>query len=423
MTQGFLSTERLRTTPARLRTWSVALSVLLIAAGVFGFLSAQSLRGAAAELRDNTGPVLIESQGLRASIAEADAANTAVFLSGIDGGDEDRQQRGLYESALERAPRQIENISTRLDIDAPSHAALQTLGSQLTEYAGTVERARTKNSEGIDEATQDLRDALLLAGADDGMLSNVEQVNAESRDRLEEGVAGSIVSVFAGLLLSLFALLALLIAQFRLRRVTKRSVNPGLALATFVLGATILWSVAATLLMVADLTAAADDGYDSIEVIGEMQTTAFDFRTNEALAIVGTDSVTSEARNESIDRVNNLITSVFDVADSDRERATVGLLQTRWDRYVTTANDISEQLNRGNLREARALTIEASNDDFNGFNTTLEAVLLANRDQFNLGVQSANDRLAGLSLGMALLPLLAVGLVLAGYQPRINEYW
>ena len=122
VTQTAFSFDRLRTTPARLRAWSVALGVLLVAAAIVGAFAAQNLVRSTDEIADNTGPVLIETQGLVASIAEADAANTAVFLSGEN---EDRQQRRLYETALDRAPRQIEEISARLGDDEPSHTALQ----------------------------------------------------------------------------------------------------------------------------------------------------------------------------------------------------------------------------------------------------------------------------------------------------------
>lgn len=121
--------------------------------------------------------------------------------------------------------------------------------------------------------------------------------------------------------------------------------------------------------------------------------------------------------------VDGLLADVVAASDTVRELSAANLLQTRWDRYVATSDAIDQQLGLGNGPAARALAIEASNDDFNGFNTGLEAVLLSNRDQFNLGVESANDRLRWLTIGMVLLPLLGVVFVLAGYQPRINEYW
>ena len=423
MTQGFLSTDRLQTTPARLRTWSVVLSALLALSALLGVLAARSLDDSASEIRDNIGPVLIETQGLVASIAEADAANTSVFLSGIDGGVEDRQQRALYENALERAPRQIESISARLAIDSPSHAPLQAAGSQLTEYAGTVERARVRNSEGLDAATDDLREALLLAGDSGGMLDNVGLVNAQNQARLEVGVETSVAVIAIASVVMVITILGLLIAQFRLRKLTKRSLNPGLLMATGLAIAALVWLTWSSATMVTDLQAAANDGYDSIELIGELQTAAFAFRTNEALAIIGTDAFSQSDRNDATAEVGDLIGAIGLAADTDRERSAVELLATRWERYRSTSNVIALSLSQGQVDGARTLAIEGSNEDFNGFNTTLEAVLLGNRDQFDLGVQSANDRLRWLGLAMVILPLLGVAFVLAGYQPRINEYW
>lgn len=424
MTQARFSVERLQTTPARLRTWSVVLSFLLGISAILSVLAAQDLNRSAAELRDNTGPVAIETQGLVASIAEADAASTSVFLSGIDGGTEDLQQRGLYERAINRAPRQIESVSSRLPVDDPAHQPLQTAGAQLTGYAGTVERARVLNNQGLGEQAQaELREALLLAGGEGGMLENVGLVNAQNQARLETGVEASTTLVFAAAVALAATILALLFAQFRLRKLTKRAFNPGLVGATIAAVAALAWIGLSTGTMVVDLNRAATDGFDSIELVGALQTEAFAFRTNESLAIIGAQDFSQMDRNESLAVVSGLLNEVNLAADSLREQSAFNLLETRWDRYVETSDAIDEQLGLGNGPAARALAIEASNDDFNGFNTTLEAILLSNRDQFDLGVQSANERLRFLTIAMVLLPLLGAALVLAGYQPRINEYW
>ena len=54
------------------------------------------------------GPVLVATQQLVASLAEADAAASAAFLSGQN---EDPEQRRLYEQALARAGQQVEEIA------------------------------------------------------------------------------------------------------------------------------------------------------------------------------------------------------------------------------------------------------------------------------------------------------------------------
>ena len=423
VTQALFSRERLQTTPARLRTWSVVLSVLLGVAALLGVLAAQDLTESASEIRDNIGPVAIETQGLVASIAEADAASTSVFLSSIDDGVEDRQQRGLYERAIARAPRQIESISARLPVDDPARESLQSAGSQLTAYAGAVERARVRNSEGLADATDDLQDALLLAGGDGGMLGNVGLVNSLNQQRLETGVSASLVLVFVAAGVLVLSIAVLLFAQFRLRRLTKRALNPGLLVATLAAAGATIWLLFSSATMVAALQSAAENGYDSIELIGQVQTEAFAFRTNEALAVIGAEPFTQADRELAIARVDELLVQTEETADTRREVASIDIVQSRWARYVETSTSIASELSQGDTAAARTLAIEESNDDFNGFNTTLEAALLSNRDQFDLGVDQANGRLQWLIFGMALLPLLGVAFVLAGYQPRINEYW
>ncbi len=392
--------------------------VLIAAAGV-GAFAARELVVATNEIADNTGPVLIETQGLVASIAEADAANTAVFLSGAN---EDRQQRRLYETALDRAPRQIEEISSRIGEDLASRTALQSVGSQLTQYAGEVEQARTKNTAGLDGATTDLQEALDLAGGQNGMLANVAIVTERSQQRLDDDIAISPILVAATIGLLAIGVLALLMGQVNLRKLTKRLVNPGLVVATIITVAAVVWLAVAMVTRASDLNQARNDGYDAIALTGELQTAAFAYKTREAESIIGTANFPATERTEAASGIESIIDAVVTSADTPREAAAADELSTRWSRYLVTSDAIAQALTSSE-ETARGIAITDGNRDFNGFNTTVEAVLLNNRDQFDSSVASAANRLNWISLGMIALPLLAAAFVMAGYQPRINEYW
>lgn len=420
MTQPAISTDRLRTTPAVLRAWSVGIAVLLVLVAIAGAVTAQELAASTNEIEENTGPVLISTQGLVASVAEADAANTAVFLSGEN---EDRQQRRLYETALDRAPRQIEDISARLGDDEISHETLKTVASQLNEYSGLVERARLGNVSGIESATDDLQSALDLAGGTNGILSNVDTVTERTQARLDDDISSATIPLVVTLALLAIAVIALASAQMRLRTQTKRTINPGLLLATITVLALGIWLILANVGRTTDLNEARDEGYDTIVLTADLQTAAFDYKTNEAAAIIGTAPFSGESRQASVDRVDTLLADIQDTAGSDRERASSAELTQRWERYLLTSNEIAGQLDAGDIEKARASAIGAGSRDFNGFNTTVESVLLANRDQFNESVQSAANRLEWLLIGMIGLPLLAAAFALGGYQTRINEYW
>lgn len=398
----------------------MAITVLLVVVAIAGAVTAQDLVSSTNQIEENTGPVLISTQGLVASVAEADAANTAVFLSGAN---EDRQQRRLYETALDRAPRQIEDISARLGDDETSHDTLKTVASQLNEYSGLVERARLGNVSGIGSATDDLQAALDLAGGTNGILSNVDTVTQRTQERLDDDISSATIPLVITLALLTAAVIALVVGQVRLRARTKRTLNPGLLLATITVLALGVWLILASLGRTTDLNEARDEGYDTIALTAELQTAAFDYKTNEAAAIIGTAAFSDDARQTSIDRVDALLAGIQNAAGSDRERASSSELTQRWARYLITSDTISGLLDAGNTEAARATAIGAGSRDFNGFNTTVESVLLANRDQFDDSVKSAANRLNWLVVGMIGLPLLAAAFALGGYQTRINEYW
>jgi hypothetical protein len=423
VTQSAFSTDRLRTTPAILRAWSVAIVALLAISAVLSVLAARDFQNSATQIEENTGPVLISTQGLVASIAEADAANTAVFLSASSGGVEDRQQRRLYETAVSRAPQQIEDISSGIGDDETSHDTLKDVASQLTRYTGLVERARLGNVLTSADATADLEDSFDLVSGSDGMLANAALVTERTQNRFDEDITAGTIAFIAALGALAVTLIVMFIAQTRLKRRTKRLLNPSLVLGFLSVLSLAVWLVVAYDGRTQDLQAARDNAYDSIALTADLQTTAFDFKSREAASIIGADPAAGDTRFELADAVLVLLNDLTSQADSDRESAAVTSLKTRWSRYVETSDDISALLSAGDLENARALAIGDGNRDFNGFNTTVESVLLANRDQFNASVQSATNRLNWLLLASILLPILAAAFALAGYQARINEYW
>ena len=417
---SWLSTERLRTTPAILRTWSVVLSALLVLAAVTASLATLAFETSVERVAQNTGPVLISTQGLVASIAEADAANTAVFLSGDD---QDRQQRSLFLGAMSRAPQQIEDISAGLADDTISHNALKQVGSQLVEYSQVTERARINNLAGESSAASDLEESLELVSGPNGMLANTQIINTRTQAGFTNETNSGSVLWIVSIISLILAFIGLLVAQFTLRKRTKRLINLPLVLATVCVLVLGVWLMAALVGRLSDLQLAQTDAYDTIALTAELQTEAFEFKTQEARAIINNDLSLLEDTTANRENVTELLNSMTSQADSQREAAAIVNLELRWQRYLQTNEQITNALSVNGTDAARVLAISDGNRDFNGFNTTVETVLLANRDQFNSAIDSAANRLKFLQLGSILLPLLAIGLTLLGYQARINEYW
>jgi CHASE3 domain sensor protein len=218
------------TTPGRYRLWSAGTALTLLAIAVVGTLAAAGLRSGTDRIRNNSGPVLVATQQLVASLAEADAAASAAFLSGRQ---EDPEQRRLYEEALARANHQLEDVSSLIGDDEASHRSLKSLGTQVTRYAGLVEAARASSRAGVAGGETYLVDALNLLGStvanEAGQLTRATQERfGKDEDRRDAGV---LVAVALGLV----ALGVLLAGQGVVTRLSRRWLNPPLVVATLAL--------------------------------------------------------------------------------------------------------------------------------------------------------------------------------------------
>jgi hypothetical protein len=423
------------TTPGRYRLWSVVTAVLLLATAVAGWAAATALRSGTDRIRNNAGPVLVATQQLVSSLAEADAAATAAFLSGRQ---EDPESRRLYEQALARASAQIEDVSALIGEDAETHAGLKDLSVAVTRYAGLVEAGRATNQAGVAGAERYLVDALNLLAST--VAEDATRLTDATQRRFERDEDGRATGVLPALAVAVAALAVLVLAQRWVFKQSRRLFNVPMALATLLLAGTIGWLVFTTLRSGSDIEQARSDGYGSITLTSRIQTSAYRAKADETVALITSDqgrraSAATTARTllsgpataaavEAVRQgrgtgLGGLLTDAASVADSDRERAAVAEMLVRWQRY----QDTSAQLrSTSDANQARALAVGPASATFNGFNFSVESVLSDNRDQFLDGLASAADRLRSLTLVALLLPLVAAIGALGGFQLRMNEY-
>lgn len=408
-------------TPTILYTWAGAIAVLMLIVAALSFFAVRTMTTTGDRIENSTGPVLISTQGLVASIAEADAANSTVFLSALDGGDEDVSQRRLYESALARAPQQIEDISAGIGDDVETHDALKRVAQQLTSYAGVVEQARFSNLNDVGNAEALLSESLVLSG-ENGMLGNAEDVASRTGAQFEEDLSAGNTAVLAALVAIVITFAVLIVAQVRLKALTKRLFNIGLVLSTVCVVALFVWLLVASAFRAGDLSSAEAEGFGDITGAAELLTAAFEYKTDEARAIIEADP--SELPDEALaTEISSLISALDGSGDSARERALTLEVNQRWERYLTTSETIASNVRNGDINSARALVAGSGNQNFNGFNTSAEALSLLNQDEFTSAVLDANARIQWLNFGTLLLPLLAGIFAWLGYRPRINEYF
>lgn len=431
--------ERFRTatstTPGRLRLWSVGAVAALVATALAGILAAAHLRSSTDRLRRNTGPVLVATQQLVASLAEADAAATAAFLAGRD---EDREQRRLYEQALARAHHQIEDVSALLGEDAPTHVALKDISVDVTRYAGLVEAARASNRAGVAGSESYLVDALDLLAT--GVAADLDNVTTATQARLARDEQRRSRGTAAAVGLAAVAIAILVAAQAVVTRRTRRVLNPPLVAATALVLLAAAWLAVAERRSGGDLDRARRLGYESIALTARIQATGYRAKADETIALITGDAgrrasaeraaleliaapvtpvLAGDARAGRPLAVSGLLAEAARAADSDRERAAVAEMLVRWQRYRDTVDAIRSAPAPA---AARTLAVGPASSAFNGFNFSVESVLGDNRAQFLEGLDAAARRVRGLGAAVGLLPLLAAAAAVAGFQLRIKEY-
>lgn len=423
------------TTPGRYRLWSVVTAGLLLATAVAGWAAATALRSGTDRIRNNAGPVLVATQQLVSSLAEADAAATAAYLSGRQ---EDPESRRLYEQALARASAQIQDVSALIGDDPTTHAGLKELSVAVTRYAALVEAARVTNQAGVPNSERYLVDALNLLAAT--VADDAARLTAATQARFERDEDRRDTGVLPAVAVAVLALAVLVAAQLWVFRQSRRLLNLPMALATVLLVGAIGWLAYATFQSGNDIERARSDGYDSISLTSRIQTTAYRAKADETVALIANDParrasaastaqtlLSGQATPAAVEAVRQgeppglagLLTDAAAVADSDRERAAVAEMLVRWQRYQDTAAQLRATTDAA---QARAVAVGPASATFNGFNFSVESVLSDNRDQFIEGLASAARRLGSLSLVALFLPLVAAAAALGGLQLRINEY-
>lgn len=410
-------------TPAFLRRWNVFLLILIGAFAVVGSIASLVMRSASETTADNTAPALIEIQDLFASVAEANVAATAAFLSTSATGTEDRVNRNLYQDAIRRASGQSEEVSATIGSDDNAHQALKDIAVSLNIYSGQIEAARVANNNGLPSADRQLREALEIVQTD--VAASVNTVNERGQTQLETERTTGQWPTAAAIAIGVVTLLALLWVQVGLLKRTNRILNPLLVVATLLVATVVGYLIVGPAARALALDSASEGGYDAIATTSEIQTAAFSLQSELSLKILDSNSGAAGSGEDLEPLFTEVAAKIGDLAagtDSDREAAAAATLQSRWDRYESTARQIEQLADRGDQVGA----VERFEGDglsaFNGLNTAIESALSDNRSQFLDGVDEASNAVSTTPFLTIILPVLAALATLLAIQRRLGEY-
>lgn len=391
--------------------------LVVVVIGLTAWGTTNRLVDSTTQVADNTGEVLIATQQVSASFAEADAAAVSVHLAGDRG---NREQRRLYEQALERATTGLERVARLVGADEPSHEALQNIWGRTVEYAGLIESARFASIQDLDGADATLRQASAINRQQ--ISPDVQVIAERARARFNEQTNSSFYIV-AMVLLGI-ALLVLLGAQYSLHKRFRRLINVPLALAALVVLVMLALSLQGFVNQQRSFDNAEQEAFNAITVSEQLQQNAYRHRSLSTSSVLTDTSAADELAviEQEIEATDGLLQQTIAQASSARERAAAVEISSRWDRYRRQSNQIQVELAAGDLTSAEALTQGPANSAFNGFNTSVEAALLDNREQFLAQLDNASGRLALLQFLILIGTVVTALLVWSGFALRIGEY-
>ncbi len=406
---------RIDTTPDIVRSLAVFTVLATVVAGVLGWFLADQLTDNTVRLADSTGEVLVVNQQVQASFAEAHAAAVSVHLAGPAG---NREQRRIYESAIERAASGLERVAASVGDDPESHAALEQVAALTTRYVSLVESARSSAIAGDASGNAVLAEAGQVTGTQ--ISPQVDLVTRRFQTKLadETGTAGFVVTFV--IFVALLVLLGL--GQFWLFQRFHRIVNVPLLLASLAVVAWLIYSGSAYFTQRQAFATADDDAYQSIEASGDLLDLAFTHRAAENAAVLGGASSVDSVVMDDASATETRLTLLEQGADSFREQALVQEVRIRWDRYVNQSRAIEAALAAGDVAQAERVTSGTANDAFNAFNATAEALLLDNRQQFFAEVDYAVDLVRWLRWVIIAVTIAVAVLAWWGYSMRLREY-
>jgi hypothetical protein len=281
------------TTPNRLRLLLVGLLLACLAWGAVGAWTVFQHTSAAQDVVSTSEPLSLSAQQMYRSLSGADVTATTAFLAGPNESLGDRQR---YESDINQAAADLSNLKGAATSGSNQQllASLAAISTALPVYTGYVSQAQTEYSLGylltggsfMQVASEVMHLRLLPAARTIYAQENAGLTADSARATGLPWIA--VVVVFAiGIAVVLFR------AQRWLWRYTHRRINYGLAVATVVLVAGVLWLIVAFSVARADLRQGVGHGSAPAETLAQADIDAQQIRGDEILNLISRSGNTS----------------------------------------------------------------------------------------------------------------------------------
>lgn len=273
---------RASTTPGKLRLIQAALVALCLAWGALAAFTVSQHSSAANNVAGSSEPISLDAQQMYQSLADADVTVSTAYLFGRTGPFADRQR---YQQDIAVATADLKAVTAESGTSSIG-ASLRTLSAALPIYTGYVEDGQIYNSLGypaggsfIEVASEEMHLTLLPAARDVYSQENARLTSASAQ---ATGLPLAIIAIAAGLI----AAFLLLRTQRWLSRLTHRTVNTGLFLASVAILVALIWLVVSLAAGRADLLQATGHGSTPAETLAQADIAALQARGDETLNLI-----------------------------------------------------------------------------------------------------------------------------------------
>ena len=416
---------RLRdTTPGRLQLIMTGLIVLALAVGVTTGFTAQSAAGGTGDLGSRTQPLLLEAETIYSALADADATAAQAFLAG---GLEPRALTERYDADLDRAATALTSAARRTPDDGPTAKAVGGLSAGLAEYASLIATARANNRQGLPVGASYLSTASLMNRNE--LQPQAQTLLRAAPDELDDGYAAARSTVWVSLLALLLIglLVALLVAQRHLSRVTRRTFNLPLVAATAVTAVLALGVGGLLVAQRGHLRSADADGSTPIALLAQVRILTLQERSDEALTLAGRGSNTSyEADFTKVKGQLAGSDGLFERAAGTvgpDARPAVEAAATGHQQYVDAHTAVRKLDDGGDYDGAVELAVgPETTATFTAVTDRLGDALETTKATFDDEISAAGRGLSLLTVLGPVLALIIAALAAAGVGARLEEY-
>ncbi|MEU9289614.1 hypothetical protein AB0D57_34435 [Streptomyces sp. NPDC048275] len=420
------------TEPGRLRIIGAVLALLVVAFGAVTAWQMTERSTAADDVLHSSQPLSAGAADIYRSLADANTAASSGFLAG---GQETAASRDRYEGNIRAAAQGLITAAANSDPGSPSADTIAKLNKLLPEYKGLIERARANNRQGYPLGGAYLRYANDKMQKE--MLPAAEDLYKRENQRLSADYADAKPYPWVAIALGVLALGGLAWAQRRHYRRTNRVLNQGLVAATAAATVVLLWLVVGHSVARAGLNASYEHGVRSLNVLHDARIASVKARGNENLTLVNRGAETKKVSE----------TEVMDLYDYDYQQDMKTLakgLALAADLADDKAGEQAVTAATGDMKvwKARHLEAREADDDgdyqgaldkvigakgatgecFDGVDTNLAAALRHEESEFKQAATAGLDAMTGLSVGAAVLAVLAGAGALLGIGRRLSEY-